>query len=141
MLTGTDIEHFTEFSQTAHFTSSRHFMKSSAGGLEFRVPPRPKDATSGREVAIEMTKPYQKWTQKWSGATKEITQGAIVTWWKLVFQCFKYFFHTSWMLSHSWLFEGLERSNAKNSNMITVPVLDVGNQKSLFVLVFSVMPS
>lgn len=39
------------------------------------------------------------------------------------------------------LFEVLERSNAKNSNMITVPVLDVGNQKSLFVLVFLVMPS
>ena len=39
------------------------------------------------------------------------------------------------------LFEVLERSNAKNSNQISVPVLDVGNQKSLFVLVFLVMPS
>ena len=39
------------------------------------------------------------------------------------------------------LFEVLERSNAKSSNMITVPVLDVGNQKSLFLLFFLVMPS
>lgn len=58
-----------------------------------------------------------------------------------MFQCFKYFFPHILDVKPFLLFEGLERSNAKNSNMITVPVLDVGNQKSLFVLVFSVMPS